>query len=119
MLIHQPVVIGDNRNFVSALIFLDPEMLPTWLENHGLPKMDLEEASANPEVHAAIEKAVERVNRKVSKAESIRAFRIVPAELTEQNGYLSAKQSVKRHLIDKDFAEVIDDIYASSNGQQS
>lgn len=119
MLIHQPVLIGDNRNFISALIFLDPEMLPTWLENHGLPKMDLEEASANPEVHAAIEKAVERVNRKVSKAESIRAFRIVPAELTEQNGYLSAKQSVKRHLIDQDFADVIDDIYASSNGQQS
>lgn len=119
MLIHQPVLIGDYRNFISALIFLDPEMLPTWLENHGLPAMDLQEASEHPEVQAAIEKAVERVNRKVSKAESIRAFRIVPAELTEQNGYLSAKQSVKRHLIDRDFAEVIDEIYAGSKGSQT
>ena len=56
-------------------------------------------------------KAVDRVNQKVSRAESIREFRIVPATLSEENGYLSAKQSVKRHIVLKDFSEVLDDIY--------
>ncbi|WP_291794689.1 AMP-dependent synthetase/ligase [Brevibacterium sp.] len=112
-LIGQPVVIGDDRNFISALIFLDAEMLSGWLSGHGLrADMSLAEAAANPTVRAAIEKAVERTNEKVSRAESIRTFTIVPAELTEDNGYLSAKQSVKRHLVAKDFADVIEGMYA-------
>ncbi|GAA4285348.1 AMP-dependent synthetase/ligase [Brevibacterium daeguense] len=111
-IIAQPVVLGDNRNFISALIFLDPEMLPGWLENKGLPAMTLKEAASDERVRDAVARAVERTNSTVSKAEGIKEFRIVPVELTEQNGYLSAKQSVKRHLIDRDFAELIDEIYA-------
>ncbi|WP_035281120.1 AMP-dependent synthetase/ligase [Brevibacterium album] len=111
--IGQPLVVGDNRNFIAALVFLDPEMLPGWLENHGLrADMALAEAAAHPQVREAVEKAVERTNEKVSRAESIRKFRIVPAELTEANGYLSAKQSVKRHLVVKDFADEIEEMYA-------
>lgn len=114
-IIGQPMVVGDNRNFIAALIFLDPEMLPGWLSNQDLPAdMPLEEAAAHPVVHDAVAKAVERVNRKVSRAESIREFRIVPTVLSEENGYLSAKQSVKRHLILDDFAEVLDDIYGAA-----
>ncbi|GAA2008901.1 AMP-dependent synthetase/ligase [Brevibacterium samyangense] len=113
-IIGQPVVIGDNKNFVAALIFLDPEMLPVWLENHGLPEMTLEEAAKSPEVHAAIERAVERVNSSVSRAEGIKTFRILDSELTEENGYLSAKQSVKRHIVNRDFADVIDEIYGAA-----
>ena len=110
-LIGQPVVVGDNRKFISALIFLDSEMLPTWLKNHDLPRMDLRQASADETVRATIEKAVENVNRTVSRAEGIKKFTILPVELTEDNGYLSAKQSVKRHLVSKDFAADIDGLY--------
>ncbi|SMX74973.1 MULTISPECIES: AMP-dependent synthetase/ligase [unclassified Brevibacterium] len=110
-LIGQPVVVGDNRKFISALIFLDSEMLPTWLKNHDLPQMDLRQASADETVRATIEKAVENVNRTVSRAEGIKKFTILPVELTEDNGYLSAKQSVKRHLVSKDFAADIDGLY--------
>ncbi|GAA1952061.1 AMP-dependent synthetase/ligase [Brevibacterium antiquum] len=111
-LIGQPVVVGDNRKFISALIFLDSEMLPTWLKNHDLPEMDLRQASADETVRATIEQAVENVNRTVSRAEGIKKFTILPVELTEDNGYLSAKQSVKRHLVGKDFAADIDALYA-------
>lgn len=112
-LIGQPVVVGDNRKYISALIFLDPEMLPTWLKNHDLPEMDLRQASADESVRATIELAVEGVNRTVSRAEGIKKFAILPIELTEDNGYLSAKQSVKRHLVDKDFAADIDALYTA------
>jgi long-chain acyl-CoA synthetase len=111
-LVGQPVVVGENRKFVSALVFLDSEMLPGWLKNHGLPEMDLREAAADDRIRAEIEKAVEGVNRTVSRAEGIKKFTILPIELTEENGYLSAKQSVKRHLINKDFAADIDALYA-------
>lgn len=111
----QPVVIGEGQKFVSALIFLDPEMLPGWLESKGLPEMTLEEAAQNERVHTAVERAVERANKTVSRAESIRAFRILPMELTEENGYLSAKQSVKRHIVARDFADAIADIYSQPN----
>ena len=112
-IIAQPVVIGDNRKFISALVFLDPEMLPAWLENKGLPAMSLEEAAGHERVQQAVSRAIERANQTVSKAEGIKEFRIVPTELSEQNGYLSAKQSVKRHLIDRDFTEVIESIYST------
>lgn len=111
-LIGQPVVVGDNRKYISALIFLDSEMLPTWLKNNGLPEMDLPQAADDETVRAAIEKAVETVNRTVSRAEGIKKFTILPVELSEDNGYLSAKQSVKRHLVGKDFAADIDGLYA-------
>ncbi|WP_210602359.1 AMP-dependent synthetase/ligase [Brevibacterium oceani] len=111
-IIGQPVLVGENRKFVSALIFLDSEMLPGWLKNHDLPQMDLHEAADDDTIHAEVAKAVEQVNKTVSRAEGIKKFTILPIELTEENGYLSAKQSVKRHLINKDFAEDIEAIYA-------
>jgi long-chain acyl-CoA synthetase len=111
-IISQPVLVGDNRKFVSALIFLDSEMLPTWLKNHDLPAMDLREASADEAIRAEIEKAVEGVNKTVSRAEGVKKFTILPIELTEENGYLSAKQSVKRHLVNTDFAADIEALYA-------
>lgn len=111
-IIGQPVLVGENRRFVSALIFLDSEMLPGWLKNHDLPQMDLREAAEDDAVQAEVAKAVEQMNRTVSRAEGVKKFTILPIELSEENGYLSAKQSVKRHLINKDFAAEIDALYA-------
>ncbi|MCU4298017.1 long-chain fatty acid--CoA ligase [Brevibacterium permense] len=111
-IIGQPVLVGENRKFVSALIFLDSEMLPGWLKNHDLPPMSLPEAAGDDAVQAEVAKAVEQMNRTVSRAEGVKKFTIMPIELSEENGYLSAKQSVKRHLINKDFAAEIDALYA-------
>ncbi|WAL41001.1 AMP-dependent synthetase/ligase [Brevibacterium sp. BRM-1] len=117
-LISQAVVIGDNRKFVSALIFLDPEMLPTWLDNHDLPAMSPEEAAGDERVRAAISHEVDYANRTVSRAEGIHEFRVLPNELTEEAGELSAKQSVKRKVIDERYADVIEDIYSQPNPNQ-
>src|SRR5699024_12583606 len=104
-LIAHPVVVGDDRNFISALVFLDAEMMPGWLSNRGMrADMTIEEAVTNSAVHDSIAQEIDRVNNKVSRAESIREFRLVPAVVSEENGYLSAKQSVKRHLVTNDFA---------------
>lgn len=112
--ISQAVVVGDGKPFISALITLDPEMLPVWLANNGEPAdMSLAEASTNPHVVAEVQRAVDNANERVSRAESIRKFTIITTEFTEANGYLTPKLSIKRGPILKDFSEVIDGMYAS------
>jgi long-chain acyl-CoA synthetase len=111
-IIGQVVVVGDQRPFISALITLDPEMLPTWLANAGLPKeMSLVEASKNDAVRAEIQKAVDAANARVSRAESIRKFTVLDSEWTEASGHLTPKMSIKRNVIMSDFADEIAAIY--------
>lgn len=113
-LVSQVMVIGDGEPFISALITLDAEMLPQWLTNHGLPQMDVVEASRNPEVLAALDRAVARTNRAVSRAESIRAYRVLTTDFTEANGLLTPSLKVKRAAVMKAHAATIADIYAST-----
>lgn len=114
-LVGQCVVVGDNRPYVAALISLDSEMLPTWLSNNKLdPNMTLEQAGAHPAVLAEIQVAIDRANKKVSRAESVRKFIVLPLEFTEASGHLTPKMSIKRHVIMSDFAAEIDGIYDSN-----
>jgi len=111
-IIGQVVVVGDQRPFISALITLDPEMLPTWLGNNGLDKgMSLAQAAKSDAVRAEIQKAVDAANTRVSRAESIRKFTILETEWTEASGHLTPKLSIKRNVIMSDFADEIAAIY--------
>lgn len=114
-LVGQVVVVGDQKPFISALVTLDVEMLPTWLKNNGEdPTLTLAEASVNPVVIAEIQKAVDAANAKVSRAESIRKFQVLSIDLTEASGHLTPKMSIKRNVIVEDFADVIEGIYSGS-----
>lgn len=111
-LVAQVVVVGDQKPFISALVTLDTEMLPVWLNNAGeAADMPLAEAAEHPKVLAEIQRAVDEANTAVSRAESIRKFVVLPVELTEQSGHLTPKMSVKRAVVLKDFASRIGDLY--------
>jgi len=111
-IIGQVVVVGDQKPFISALVTLDPEMLPTWLANNNLPaNMSLAEASTDPAVRAEVQKAVDAANTRVSRAESIRKFTILDSEWTEASGHLTPKLSIKRNVIMNDFADEIAALY--------
>ena len=111
-IIGQVVVVGDQRPFISALVTLDPEMLPTWLANNGLDdKMSLADAAKNDAVRAEVQRAVDGANARVSRAESIRKFTILDSEWTEASGHLTPKLSIKRNVIMNDFADEISAIY--------
>jgi long-chain acyl-CoA synthetase len=113
-IVGQVVVVGDQKPFISALVTLDPEMLPTWLANNGLPgDMSLADAAKNEKVRAEVQRAVDNANTTVSRAESIRKFTILPSEWTEASGHLTPKMSIKRHTIVADFAAEIDEIYSA------
>jgi len=113
-IVSQVVVVGDQRPFVGALVTLDAEMLPGWLHNHGLPAMDVVAAGRDPQVLAALDRAVDRTNEAVSRAESIRKIRVLPTDFTEANGYLTPSLKVKRALVLKDFAADVDELYVDT-----
>ncbi|HEX7833836.1 MAG TPA: long-chain fatty acid--CoA ligase [Pseudolysinimonas sp.] len=114
----QVVAVGEGKPFIAALITLDPEMQPVWLNNNGeAADMPREQAVANPKVLAEVQKAVDEANAHVSRAESIRKFVILPTEFTEASGHLTPKMSIKRDPILKDFAGVIEGMYADAPTQ--
>lgn len=114
-LISQVIVVGDQKPFISALVTLDPEMLPSWLHNNGEDaNLTLAEASVNPKVIAEVQRAVDAANTRVSRAESIRKFQVLATDLTEASGHLTPKLSIKRNIIVEDFASVIEGMYSST-----
>ncbi len=113
--IGQVVAVGDQKPFISALVTLDTEMLPTWLKNNGLDAtMSLEEAAQNPVVRAEVQRAIDHGNKYVSRAESIRKWVILPTEFTEASGHLTPKMSIKRDNILRDFAGEIAGMYGEN-----
>jgi long-chain acyl-CoA synthetase len=111
-LIGQVVVVGDQKPYISALVTLDSDMLPVWLANNKLDAgMSLAEAAKHPTVVAQVQAAIDRANARVSRAESIRKFAILPIEFTESSGHLTPKMSIKRAVIMNDFATEIEGLY--------
>lgn len=113
-LVSQVLVVGDNKPFIGALVTLDPEALPGWLQRHGLPaSTSLADAASNTVVKAAVQDLIKAANGSVSQAEAIKSFRIVPADFTEASGHLTPSMKVKRAQVLKDFEAVIDEMYAA------
>lgn len=114
-IVGQVVVVGDQRPFISALVTLDPEMLPAWLETHGeSPDLTLEQAAKSPIVRAEVQRQIDEANARVSRAESIRKFTILGTEWTEATGHLTPKLSIKRAEILRDFSAEVEDLYAAT-----
>ena len=111
-IISQCVVVGDNKPYIGALITLDQEALPQILTANNIASAPMTELIANPEIRALVQKAVNSANESVSNSEAIKKFSILPEDLTIDNGYLTPKMSIRRHLIVQDFANEINSLYS-------
>ena len=112
-LISQCMVVGDGKPFVAALITLDPEALGPWKQAHGKPA-DATVAGLrdDPDLVADVQAAVDDANQAVSRAESIRKFRILDVDFTQEAGQLTVKLGIRRSVLLKDFAADIDALYS-------
>ncbi|MFI1012397.1 AMP-dependent synthetase/ligase [Streptomyces sp. NPDC020965] len=111
-LVAECMVVGDGRPFVGALITLDEDFVSRWAVEHGKPA-DSTAVSLrdDPELLAEIQGAVDDGNAAVSKAESVRKFRILGAQFTEAAGHITPSMKLKRNVVAKDFADEIEAIY--------
>jgi long-chain acyl-CoA synthetase len=112
-LVSQCIVVGDQRPFIGALITLDEEALPGWLESKGKPAgSTAEDLRDDPELLAELDAAVKEANRAVSQAEAIKKFRVLAADFTEDNGMLTPSLKLKRSVVMKEFDSEVEGLYA-------
>jgi len=111
-IISQCVVVGDNKPYIGALITLDPDALPQILAANNIEPAPMSQLIENADVRGLVQKAVNAANEAVSNSEAIKKFVILPEDLTIDNGYLTPKMSIRRHLIVQDFAADIEGLYS-------
>ncbi|ORW52431.1 long-chain fatty acid--CoA ligase [Mycobacterium paraense] len=111
-LISQAMVVGDAKPFIGALITIDPEAFGGWKErNHKPADASVADLATDPDLFAEVDAAVKHANLAVSHAESIRKFRILPVDFTEDTGELTPTMKVKRNVVAEKFAADIESIY--------
>ena len=110
-LVSQCMVVGDNQPFIAALVTIDQEALKGWVANNKKEGASINDLVNDPDLIAVIQTAVDDANKAVSKAESIRKFTLLPTDFTIAGGHLTAKLSVKRHVVAKEFAKEIEALF--------
>jgi long-chain acyl-CoA synthetase len=109
-LVAQALVHGDRRNYVTALVTLDPEALGKWAAQAGLSGTTAE-LSQLPQVRAVVQRDVDALNATLPKFATVKKFAILPREFTEAEGEVTASQKLKRKLIEKRYAAQLDAMY--------
>ncbi|PWD49849.1 long-chain fatty acid--CoA ligase [Serinibacter arcticus] len=113
-LVSQCLVVGEGRPFIAALITIDAEMLPGWLSSHGKESLTVSQAITDADVVAAVQTAVDRANSHVSRAESIRTFKLLDSDFTVANDYLTPSMKVKRSAVLKDLDGTLEELYSQA-----
>ncbi len=111
-LVSQCLVVGDDRPYVAALITLDPAALAHWLKRRGRAQSDPWTVLADEDLHAEVQRAVAAANTAVSRAESIRAFRLLPREFGVEQGLMTPSLKLRRAAIVEYYAADIEELYA-------
>jgi long-chain acyl-CoA synthetase len=107
----QLVVHGDSRNFVSALVTLDPEAIEEWAAENGLAGRSYEEIVTSEAAHAMVQGCVDELNSRLNRWETIKKFAILPRDLTVESGELTPSLKLKRRVVEQRYAEVLDGMY--------
>jgi long-chain acyl-CoA synthetase len=112
-LISQCMVVGDGRPFVGLLVTLDAEAFGLWKDRNGKPAdATIASLREDPDLVTVVQAAVDDANLAVSRPESIRKFRILDVDFTQEAGQLSVKLGIRRSVLLKDFATEIDALYS-------
>ncbi|WP_257155813.1 long-chain fatty acid--CoA ligase [Streptomyces sp. Ru87] len=110
-LVSQCLVVGDDRPYVAALITLEPDGLGHWRQMKKKQDVPIGDLVHDRELLADIQRGVDEANTAVSRAESIRRFRVLPADFTEEGGHLTPSLKLRRREIERDFHAEIEELY--------
>ncbi|MFU8804614.1 MAG: AMP-dependent synthetase/ligase, partial [Bradymonadaceae bacterium] len=111
--IGQAVVIGDQRKYLTALLTLDPDGAPAFARKKGWPT-DLDELSAHEPFHAYIQECVDAINSELARVETIKKFRILPQEFTEEANELTPTKKIKRRVVTTNYEKEIESMYEAA-----
>ena len=111
-MVGQTCVIGDNRDHITALIVLETAPAEGFAAQRGIQAATIPELAAHPDIRAEVMRHVQAVNERVSAAEQILAFKILPAEWTVEGEELTPTLKIRRAAIEHKYAEEIQAMYA-------
>ncbi|GGY37482.1 long-chain acyl-CoA synthetase [Streptomyces xanthochromogenes] len=110
-LVAQCIVVGNDRPYIAALVTLDQEGIDHWLAMRGKPPLTPSELVRDPDLETEVRRAVVAANTLVSQAESIRTFRILAHQFTEEHGLLTPSLKLKRRAIEEAYEVEVDALY--------
>ncbi len=108
------VVIGNGRNYCTALITVDESVIMPWAESQGLGGRSYAEVASSPQAHALIDGFVERVNGDLQRWQTIKKFAVLPRDLDVEHGELTPSLKVKRPAVEREYAGIIEAMYEGS-----
>ena len=110
-LVAQCILVGNDRPYIAALVTLDQEAVEHWLTMRDKPQLTPTELVRDPDLEKEVRRAVVAANTLVSKAESIRTFRILAQPFTEEHGLLTPSLKLKRKAIENAYAKEVEALY--------
>ena len=110
--IQDAVVIGDGRKYLVALILIDEDNVTKYAQDHRIPFTTFADLTQNQQIQKLIEGEVSRVNKTLSKVETIKKFELLPRRFYEEDGDVTPTKKVKRRFLEKRYADVIDHMYS-------
>ena len=110
--VEQIMAVGENRNFVSALIVPNFLTLSEWCLKNGVHAANAEEMAKNPEVIKLFKAAIDEKNKNFGNWETIKKFELMPKEWTVDGGELTPTTKIKRKVVLEKYKDVIEHIYS-------
>ncbi|MBI4259990.1 MAG: AMP-binding protein [Actinobacteria bacterium] len=112
--VKEAVVIGDRRKFISALVQIEADTVGNWASRRGITYTSFADLSSRPEVRTLIEEEIKKANEQLSRVEQVKAFRLLPKELHQDDEELTATQKVRRRVFEERYADLIGSIYGAA-----
>jgi long-chain acyl-CoA synthetase len=109
--VDQVMLVGDAREYCTALLVLDKEAVKAWAEKNAPAATPWEELVQNTDLRTTIEKEINRLQRDLSKYEKVRRFAIIPEAFSVENGMMTPTLKVKRKAVLDRYADVVDSLY--------
>jgi long-chain acyl-CoA synthetase len=111
--ISQAVMHGDRRPYPVVLITLDPEEIPHFAKEHGLPE-DVGALAREPKVQELVQGILDEVNSRYARVEQIKKFVILEHDLSQETGELTPTLKVKRNVVNEKYADLFERLYTES-----
>jgi long-chain acyl-CoA synthetase len=116
--ISQAMVVGDRQPYIAALVTLDPDALPAWAAERGLP-VEMEVLAGHEQVRELIQGVVDAVNADRSRYEQIKRFTILPRDFTMDDDELTPTLKLKRRVVRNHFGGELEELYAGETLNQA
>ncbi|HXR67535.1 MAG TPA: long-chain fatty acid--CoA ligase, partial [Dermatophilaceae bacterium] len=106
------VVHGDGRNFVSALVTLDPDAMTGWAAEHDMAGRPYVDIVASPAAREMVQGYIDELNTRLNRWETIKKFLILPRDLSVEEGDLTPSMKLKRRVVAGKYKDELDSLYS-------